>query len=162
MAPNAMSAMADAASKSSLHDATDRVEIGARKSLAAVLDGDMLRTQLVVLRRFLKREPADTVAMRKRVCAAVQARDRYLRLKAAERIVPRAAADLVSDCADNAQRLTQLPHKQSSADLSLIPYSCRTVLPITEDPNLISRTYHRKRADVPSKWKRVFRPPIRI
>jgi hypothetical protein len=60
-----------------LHDATDRVEVGARKSLAAVLEGDMLRTQLAVLRRFLKREPADTVAMRQRVAAAVQSADRY-------------------------------------------------------------------------------------
>ena len=34
----------------------DRVEIGARKALAAVLEGDMLRTQLAVLRRFLKRD----------------------------------------------------------------------------------------------------------
>jgi alkylation response protein AidB-like acyl-CoA dehydrogenase len=68
--------MADAA-RVFLHDAADRVEIGARTALAAVLDGDMLRTQLAVLRRFLKREPADTVAMRQRVCAAVQAGDRY-------------------------------------------------------------------------------------
>jgi hypothetical protein len=68
--------MADAA-RVFLHDAADRVEIGARRALAAVLEGDMLRTQLAVLRRFLKREPADTVAMRQRVAAAVQAGDRY-------------------------------------------------------------------------------------
>jgi hypothetical protein len=68
--------MADAA-RVFLHDAADRVEIGARKAMSAVLDGDMLRTQLAVLRRFLKREPADTVAMRHRVSAAVQANDRY-------------------------------------------------------------------------------------
>jgi hypothetical protein len=68
--------MADAA-RVFLHDAADRVEVGARRALAAVLEGDMLRTQLAVLRRFLKREPADTVAMRQRVCAAVQAGDRY-------------------------------------------------------------------------------------
>jgi alkylation response protein AidB-like acyl-CoA dehydrogenase len=60
-----------------LSDATDRVELGARRSLAAVLEGDMLRTQLAVLRRFLKREPSDTVAMRQRVAAAVQSADRY-------------------------------------------------------------------------------------
>ena len=68
--------MADAA-RVFLHDAADRVEVGARTALAAVLEGDMLRTQLAVLRRFLKREPADTVAMRQRVSAAVQAGDRY-------------------------------------------------------------------------------------
>jgi alkylation response protein AidB-like acyl-CoA dehydrogenase len=68
--------MADAA-RVFLHDAADRVEAGARRALAAVLEGDMLRTQLAVLRRFLKREPADTIAMRQRVSAAVQAGDRY-------------------------------------------------------------------------------------
>ena len=60
-----------------LHDAADRVEIGARRALAAVLEGDMLRTQLAVLRRFLKRDPANTVAMRQRISAAVQTGDRY-------------------------------------------------------------------------------------
>jgi alkylation response protein AidB-like acyl-CoA dehydrogenase len=68
--------MADAA-RVFLHDAADRVETGARRALAAVLEGDMLRTQLSVLRRFLKREPADTIAMRQRVSAAIQAGDRY-------------------------------------------------------------------------------------
>ena len=68
--------MADAA-RVFLHDAADRVEIGARKALAAVLDGDMLRTQLAVLRRFLKREPADTVAMRQRVAPPCRPGDRY-------------------------------------------------------------------------------------
>jgi alkylation response protein AidB-like acyl-CoA dehydrogenase len=68
--------MADAA-RVFLHDAADRVETGARRALAAVLEGDMLRTQLTVLRRFLKREPADTVAMRQRISAAIQAGDRY-------------------------------------------------------------------------------------
>jgi len=68
--------MADAA-RVFLHDAVDRVETGARRALAAVLDGDMLRTQLTVLRRFLKRESADTIKMRQRISAAVQASDRY-------------------------------------------------------------------------------------
>jgi len=68
--------MADAA-RVFLHDAADRVETGARRALAGVLEGDMLRTQLAVLRRFLKREPADTIAMRQRISAAIQAGDRY-------------------------------------------------------------------------------------
>src|SRR5579863_1050334 len=54
--------MADAA-RVFLHDAADRVEIGARKALAAAVEGDMLRTQLAVLRRFLKREPADIIGL---------------------------------------------------------------------------------------------------
>ena len=68
--------MADAA-RVFLQDATNRVELGARMVLAAVLEGDMLKTQLAFLRRFLKREPADTVSLRQRVSAAVQAGDRY-------------------------------------------------------------------------------------
>jgi alkylation response protein AidB-like acyl-CoA dehydrogenase len=68
--------MADAA-RVFLHDAADRVEAGARRALAAVLEGDMLRTQSTILRRFLKREPADTIAMRQRISAAIQAGDRY-------------------------------------------------------------------------------------
>jgi alkylation response protein AidB-like acyl-CoA dehydrogenase len=68
--------MADAA-RVFLYDAADRVEVGARRALACVLEGDMLRTQLAVLRRFMKREPANAVAMRQRVSAAVQAGDRY-------------------------------------------------------------------------------------
>jgi len=72
----AASAMADAA-RVFLYDAADRVEKQARTALAAVADGDTLRTQLVVLRRFLKREPADAVALRRNVAAAVTAGDRY-------------------------------------------------------------------------------------
>jgi alkylation response protein AidB-like acyl-CoA dehydrogenase len=72
----ATGAMADAA-RVFLYDAADRVEKQARTALAAVADGDALRTQLVVLRRFLKREAADTVALRRNVAAAVTAGDRY-------------------------------------------------------------------------------------
>ncbi len=72
----AASAMMDAA-RVFLYDGTDRVEKHARTALAAVAEGDMLRTQLAVLKRFSKREPVDTVALRRRVAAAVQAGDRY-------------------------------------------------------------------------------------
>jgi hypothetical protein len=60
-----------------IYDAADRVEKQARTALVAVTKGDMLRTQLAVLRRFTKHEPVDTVALRRRVAAAVQAGDRY-------------------------------------------------------------------------------------
>ncbi len=72
----AAAAMTDAA-RAFLYDAADRVEKEARTALAAVAEGDMLRTQLAVLRRFSKREPVDTIASRRRVAAAVQAGDRY-------------------------------------------------------------------------------------
>ncbi len=72
----ASAAMQDAA-RAFIHDAADRVEKQARKVLAAVAEGDLLRTQLAVLRRFSKREPVDGIALRRRVAAAVQAGDRY-------------------------------------------------------------------------------------
>jgi hypothetical protein len=37
----------------------------------------MLTTQMAVLKRFAKRAPVDTIALRRRVAAAVQSRDRY-------------------------------------------------------------------------------------
>jgi hypothetical protein len=72
----ASAVMADAA-QVFLQDAADRVEIDARKVLASVLEGDMLRTQLAVLRRFLKREPVDSIAMRQRIATAIRTGDRY-------------------------------------------------------------------------------------
>ncbi len=72
----ATSAMIDAA-RVFLYDAGDRVEKHARTALGAVAEGDMLRTQLAVLKRFSKREPVDTIALRRRVALAVQAGDRY-------------------------------------------------------------------------------------
>jgi butyryl-CoA dehydrogenase len=65
------------AARASIYDAADRVEKNARTALAAVAEGDMLRTQLAVLKRFSKREAVDTVALRRRVSAAVLAGDRY-------------------------------------------------------------------------------------
>jgi butyryl-CoA dehydrogenase len=59
-------------------DAADRVDHEAKRALAAVHEGDMLITQLAVLKRFGKRPPAlNTIALRRRVAAAVQAQDRY-------------------------------------------------------------------------------------
>jgi butyryl-CoA dehydrogenase len=60
-----------------LEDGAGRIETNARAALAASVEGDMLRTQLAVLRRFLKREPADTIALRRAVAAAVEAAGRY-------------------------------------------------------------------------------------
>jgi len=58
-------------------DAAERVEHEAKRAIAAVHEGDMLTTQMAVLKRFGKRGAVDTIAARRRVAAAVQARDRY-------------------------------------------------------------------------------------
>jgi alkylation response protein AidB-like acyl-CoA dehydrogenase len=72
----ASSVMADAA-RAYIYDAADRVEKEARTALVATAEGDTLRTQLAVLRRFAKHEPVDTIALRRRVADAVLAQDRY-------------------------------------------------------------------------------------
>jgi alkylation response protein AidB-like acyl-CoA dehydrogenase len=60
------------------HEAAGRVELNARAALAAMADGDMLRTQLAALRRLLKVTPANTVMMRRRLADATVARGAYL------------------------------------------------------------------------------------
>jgi len=58
-------------------EAADRVETAARNTLAAMAEGDELRTLLAALRRFTKRTPADTVAARRRIADAMIAANRY-------------------------------------------------------------------------------------
>ncbi|MDH4064186.1 MAG: acyl-CoA dehydrogenase family protein [Acidobacteriota bacterium] len=60
------------------HEAAGRVELNARAALAAMAEGDVLRTQLAALRRLLKVTPANTVAMRRRLADATTAKGAYL------------------------------------------------------------------------------------
>jgi alkylation response protein AidB-like acyl-CoA dehydrogenase len=60
-----------------ISDAMERVEHEAKRAVTAVHEGDMLTTQMAVLKRFGKRAPVDTIALRRNVAAAVQAQDRY-------------------------------------------------------------------------------------
>ena len=60
-----------------ISDAAERVEHEAKRAISAIHEGDMLTTQMAVLKRFAKRAPVDTIALRRRVAAAVQAQDRY-------------------------------------------------------------------------------------
>jgi butyryl-CoA dehydrogenase len=66
-----------AAARVLLHDGAARVEASARTALAASVEGDMLRTQMAVLRRLIKREPADTIGLRRVVAGAVVSANRY-------------------------------------------------------------------------------------
>jgi alkylation response protein AidB-like acyl-CoA dehydrogenase len=61
-----------------VHEAAGRVELNARAALAAMAEGDVLRTQLAALRRLLKVSPANTVAMRRRLAEATVAKQGYL------------------------------------------------------------------------------------
>jgi hypothetical protein len=66
-----------AAARAFISDAMERAEHEAKRALASVHEGDMLTTQMAVLKRFAKRGAVDTIALRRQVAAAVQARDRY-------------------------------------------------------------------------------------
>src|ERR1700720_4495968 len=58
-------------------EAAERVEHEAKRAVTAVNEGDMLTTQMAVLKRFCKRVPVDTIGLRRGVAAAIQAQDRY-------------------------------------------------------------------------------------
>jgi alkylation response protein AidB-like acyl-CoA dehydrogenase len=58
-------------------EAAERLEHEARRAVTAVNEGDMLTTQMAVLKRFGKRAPVDTIALRRGVATAIQAQDRY-------------------------------------------------------------------------------------
>ncbi len=60
-----------------INDAAERLEHETKRAIAAIHEGDMLTTQMAVLKRFAKRAPVDTIALRRRVAAAVQSQDRY-------------------------------------------------------------------------------------
>jgi alkylation response protein AidB-like acyl-CoA dehydrogenase len=60
-----------------VNDAAGRVEITARNVLAAMTEGDTLRTLLAALRRVLKVTPVNTVALRRRVADAVTEKKGY-------------------------------------------------------------------------------------
>ncbi|HEX6502324.1 MAG TPA: acyl-CoA dehydrogenase family protein, partial [Terriglobales bacterium] len=47
--------------------AMEKIEAAARKVIAAVADGDMLRTQMAILRRLAKYDPFNTIAARQKI-----------------------------------------------------------------------------------------------
>src|ERR1700726_2498344 len=50
-----------------LTQAMENIESAARKIIADVADGDMLRTQMAILRRLAKHDPANTIALRQQI-----------------------------------------------------------------------------------------------
>jgi hypothetical protein len=67
-----------AAAQVYINDAAMRVEASARTALAAMSDGDVLRTLLAALRRLLKVTPINTVALRRQLADATVERRGYL------------------------------------------------------------------------------------
>jgi alkylation response protein AidB-like acyl-CoA dehydrogenase len=60
-----------------LSQAMEKIESAARKVIAAVADGDMLRTQLAILRRLAKYEPFNTVELRQHIAQKMIERGKY-------------------------------------------------------------------------------------
>ncbi len=60
-----------------LSQAMDKIEAAAKKVIAAVADGDMLRTQLAILRRLAKHEPFNTIELRQQIARKVIERGKY-------------------------------------------------------------------------------------
>jgi alkylation response protein AidB-like acyl-CoA dehydrogenase len=58
-------------------DAAMRIEASGRQALAAMVDGDTLRTMLAALRRLFKMMPINTAALRRRIADETVAQGRY-------------------------------------------------------------------------------------
>ncbi|MGH9398709.1 MAG: acyl-CoA dehydrogenase family protein [Terriglobia bacterium] len=56
-----------AAAQCAIHEAADRMEMEARRALPRIAEGDTLRTQSALVRRFLKRTPVDTIGLKRRL-----------------------------------------------------------------------------------------------
>ncbi len=60
-----------------LSQAMEKIEAAARKIIAAVAEGDMLRTQLAILRRLAKYEPFNSIALRQEIAQKTIERGKY-------------------------------------------------------------------------------------
>ena len=65
------SEMALAMTRVYLTQAMEKIEAAAKRIIAAVAEGDMLRTQLAILRRLAKHEPFNTIELRQRIAQRV-------------------------------------------------------------------------------------------
>jgi hypothetical protein len=59
------------------NDAVERIETHAKNTLAAMSEGDELRTLLAALRRFTKMQPMNTVAARQRIADELIAANKW-------------------------------------------------------------------------------------
>ena len=75
--PNTQAGLGVAAAEVYISDAAGRIEIGARTALAAMTEGDTLRTLLAALRRLLKPAPVNTVVRRRQIADAIIDRKAY-------------------------------------------------------------------------------------
>jgi len=74
----AASQLAIAMTQVYIMEAVEKIESAARKVIAAVAEGDMLRTQLAILRRLGKYEPVHTIALRQKIADRVLEAGKYV------------------------------------------------------------------------------------
>ncbi len=74
----AKSQLAIAMTQVSLARSMDKIEAAARKVVAAVAEGDMLRTQLVILRRLFKYEPYNVIALTQQIANRIIDAGKYV------------------------------------------------------------------------------------
>ena len=74
----AAAALAIAYTQLYLSDAMNRIEASAKRVIAAVSEGDMLRTQMAILRRLVKYEPFNTIGLTQQVAAKVIDAGKYV------------------------------------------------------------------------------------
>jgi len=72
------SALAVAMTQVYLSEAMARIEVAARKVLAAAAEGDNLRIQTAILRRLVKHEPTNTIALRQQIAVKVIEAGKYV------------------------------------------------------------------------------------
>ena len=61
-----------------LEGAFARLEAAAKKVIAAVAEGDMLRTQMAIVRRLAKHEPVNVIALQEKIAARVLETGKYV------------------------------------------------------------------------------------
>jgi alkylation response protein AidB-like acyl-CoA dehydrogenase len=74
----ASSQLAIAMTQVYIMEAVEKIESAARKIISAVAEGDMLRTQLAILRRLGKYEPVNTIALRQKIADRVLEAGKYV------------------------------------------------------------------------------------
>jgi butyryl-CoA dehydrogenase len=71
------SSLATAMTQIYIAGAIARIEASAKKVMAAVAEGDMLRTQLMILRRLVKHDPVNVIALQQQVAQRVLDANKY-------------------------------------------------------------------------------------
>jgi len=73
----AAAAMAIAMTRVYMTQALDKIEAAAKKVIADVAEGDMLRTQLAIVRRLAKHEPFNTIPLRQQIAQKTMETGKY-------------------------------------------------------------------------------------